>query len=162
MRDYPSVFRALRSDAREWWYHKDLRKRGQISEARQREHDSLRSNVRSLRQAIANGSFLTIGRTGGAAYSPDANTSISGLHQGHEFAARSYLRTLRFDLAKREDAIRVAFKGPIFVPDNASDDWREPVAMAEANAFSYVRIHDGLEWLRMNGIPVDPPLVESR
>ena len=46
------VLRALRADAREWWYHQALRKEGNIAEAQQRERSSIRSAVRSLREAV--------------------------------------------------------------------------------------------------------------
>jgi hypothetical protein len=54
----------LNQDAKNWWYHAELRRQGQIREARRREHQSIRDNVKTLRLAIKNGGFITLGRGG--------------------------------------------------------------------------------------------------
>ena len=60
----PTLYALLDHNARRWWYHHELRRRGQVIEARRRERQSIRENVRTLRQARENGGFLTIGHHG--------------------------------------------------------------------------------------------------
>jgi hypothetical protein len=59
-----TVLKALRQSARRWWYHEHLRQVGEIEEARKREHDSVRSTVKGLRQCLDGRGYLTIGRGG--------------------------------------------------------------------------------------------------
>lgn len=46
------VIDLLYADARDWWYHRELRSTGQTAEARRREHDSVRNNVQSINAAV--------------------------------------------------------------------------------------------------------------
>lgn len=48
----------LRRDSRAWWYHRDLRASGKHSDARIKEHESLRSRIRDLRLATCVGVAL--------------------------------------------------------------------------------------------------------
>ena len=43
-----TLLKLLRSDARGWWYHRQLRERGQTAEAIKLEHQSIRSSLRTL------------------------------------------------------------------------------------------------------------------
>lgn len=45
--------RQLRKDAQSWWWHKELRNRGHVEEARALERASIRSSVRTLRAATS-------------------------------------------------------------------------------------------------------------
>lgn len=72
-----TTYRLLRQHSRAWWYHKQLREQGNAAEARRRENASVRSNVKSLRETIANHGYLTLGR-GGFSLHPNDNTYISG------------------------------------------------------------------------------------
>lgn len=54
----------LNRKAKAWWYHRQLREYGNIAEARRGEHRSLRDTVRTLRDGLRNGGFITIGRGG--------------------------------------------------------------------------------------------------
>lgn len=58
------VLRLLFQKARRWWYHQELRERGQIAEARRRERQSVRNNVERLAEARV----LHIGRGGWCLY----------------------------------------------------------------------------------------------
>lgn len=58
------VYGLLDRAARSWWYNRQLRERGQIAEARKRERASIRDKARDLKQARANGGFVTVGRGG--------------------------------------------------------------------------------------------------
>lgn len=156
MRDYPNIFRAIRSDARQWWYHSQLRRQGQVDEARKREHQSIASTVSHLRNAMANGGFVTISARGGCVITVGrtgmySSQSVEGVHPGNEYAARKLLPTVRFDLASYADARRVAIRGPMLVADNE-------IAQSEGfGSFDKVRFSDAVEWLRTKGIPVDMP-----
>jgi hypothetical protein len=57
------LYRILDEDARRWWYHKELRRRGAVAEARRRERASIRHSLDTLREALAGG-YLAIGRGG--------------------------------------------------------------------------------------------------
>jgi hypothetical protein len=46
------VLRLLRSDARVWWWHVELRNQGRIAEAIKLERKSIRSHVRFIRENI--------------------------------------------------------------------------------------------------------------
>lgn len=47
------VLRLLRHDARMWWWFKTLRSRGQIAEATRLERESIRNDVKFIRENIA-------------------------------------------------------------------------------------------------------------
>lgn len=61
---YKSVYHALNSKAREWWYHKQLRADLQTVEARRKERQSIRSKVKALRDCLETGGFYVIGYGG--------------------------------------------------------------------------------------------------
>ena len=44
------VLKLLRDDARKWWYFQTLRKQGQIDKARKLERESIRENVKEIRE----------------------------------------------------------------------------------------------------------------
>lgn len=67
----------LKQGARSWWYHVELRKNGNHSEARRREHQSVRSSISSLRETISNGGYLSLGR-GGYTLHCSAHSTVSG------------------------------------------------------------------------------------
>lgn len=46
-----SIYRLLNQNAKNWWYHKDLRKSGDNQEARKRERRSIKDAVRTIRNA---------------------------------------------------------------------------------------------------------------
>lgn len=58
------LYRILDEDARRWWYHKELRRQGAVAEARRRERASIRHSLDTLREALAGGGYLAIGRGG--------------------------------------------------------------------------------------------------
>lgn len=59
-----SIFRLLRFKTKSWWYFKQLRSMGRVQEAREKENQALRSNIKSLRETIKNSGYLSIGRGG--------------------------------------------------------------------------------------------------
>jgi hypothetical protein len=46
------VLRLLRADAKAWWWYAQLRSQGRVAEAIELERESIRSNVRFIRQNI--------------------------------------------------------------------------------------------------------------
>ena len=58
------LYGILNGDAKAWWYHAKLRRDGNVIEARRRERQSILDKVASLREALDNGGFLSIGRGG--------------------------------------------------------------------------------------------------
>ena len=63
--DCPSLYSILDDEARGWWYHKKLRKQGEIAEARRRERKSITDHHKQLVKALANGGYATIAQGGG-------------------------------------------------------------------------------------------------
>lgn len=55
-----SLYTILNKDAMNWWHNIQLRKDGNIQEARQRERETIRRNVRNLRTAIENGGWVEV------------------------------------------------------------------------------------------------------
>lgn len=55
-----TILNQLRNNARLWWHHSDLRKRGQVKEARTLEHKSVRSTLKNLRDAVTHGGYLSL------------------------------------------------------------------------------------------------------
>jgi hypothetical protein len=59
-----SLYSILDSNARGWWYHRQLRADGNNCEARRRERESIRSSVRTLRSALKWDSVVVVGYGG--------------------------------------------------------------------------------------------------
>ena len=60
-----TLYALLNKDAKSWWYHAQLRDRGQVEEARRRERESIRSTINSLRKCLAApGGYMSVGRGG--------------------------------------------------------------------------------------------------
>lgn len=59
-----SIYKILNEEAQSWRYHRDLRKQGNCIEARKRERASILSHVPTLRDAVENKGWFTIGRGG--------------------------------------------------------------------------------------------------
>jgi len=58
------IYKTLNQEAKNWWWHKDLRKRGQLKEARFREQRHILNNVESLRDVLQFGGALMLGNAG--------------------------------------------------------------------------------------------------
>jgi hypothetical protein len=52
------LYSILNDQAKRWWYHRLLRKRGEVQEAREREREAILEDVHVLRAALENGGFL--------------------------------------------------------------------------------------------------------
>lgn len=63
--EVPDLYSLLHQDARSWWYHAQLRRRGELDEARVKEREQVREQIKSLRLALENGGYATIARSGG-------------------------------------------------------------------------------------------------
>jgi len=64
MSENDSVYKILDNAARAWWYHRQLRERGEHEEARALERKSILGHVQTLRQCLENKGFATVGRGG--------------------------------------------------------------------------------------------------
>lgn len=67
----------LREDARAWWWHKQLRDRGDTKEARRLENEAVRKSIQYLKDA----SYFSIGRGGGTLHTTKSYW-ISGICKG--------------------------------------------------------------------------------
>ena len=67
------VYKVLNQKAKNWWYYKELRKRGQHEEARKKERETILKEINDLRQAKKNGYFKK-GLYGSSLYFKRGNT----------------------------------------------------------------------------------------
>lgn len=74
-----STLALVRERARSWWYHAELRERGQLEEARKREHKSTRDLIRGLRTAQKNGGYVSIAEYG-ASFHPHDDRRTTGIN----------------------------------------------------------------------------------
>ena len=58
------LYAILDYKARSWWYHKELRAKGNTQEARMKERQSIKSSLKALRETQTNNGWLSIGRGG--------------------------------------------------------------------------------------------------
>lgn len=56
-----SVYRILNNEAKNWWWHRDLRKQGKSKEARQLERKSILRSIETLRDVLNHGGYLSLG-----------------------------------------------------------------------------------------------------
>lgn len=83
------ILRVLRAEARSWWRHRELRRSGDLDEARRLERQSIRRDVAYLRAALNNanayvscgggGAILHLGLKTGALYAPVERFSLASL-----------------------------------------------------------------------------------
>ena len=78
------LYSILNDDAKAWWYHIKLRGDGDVVEARRRERQSILDKVASLREALDNGGFLSIGR-GGWSLNMSRHHRLSGYESDIDF-----------------------------------------------------------------------------
>lgn len=90
MNQHAVVYSALNAKAKAWWHHQDLRRAGKAKEARERERESIRNSLRTLRQAV----LFTVGEGGftvhcAAQRTPNGVTTsrLSGYCDGSEYSA---------------------------------------------------------------------------
>ena len=108
-----SLLRELRTGAKEWWYHAELRQRGQHAEALKLEHASIRSSIQEIRAARANDGWLQIGR-GGASLHYTPNAHVEGLHSHHIRACiAAGIPTLDSRNMSVKDVYELAVRGPM-------------------------------------------------
>lgn len=85
-----TALNALRADARNWWWHAELRRQGRHDAAKVLERKSVRDDVRQLRYMMDNGVESYWLQTRCVIFRKDAKpdpfgahpTSISGMHNG--------------------------------------------------------------------------------
>jgi|CXWL01.1.fsa_nt_gi hypothetical protein len=56
------VYKLLNQEAKNWWYHSDLRKQGQHDKARELERKSMKGTIETLRNVVKYGGYLSLGR----------------------------------------------------------------------------------------------------
>lgn len=93
MMEFPSIYRALRHDAKNWWYHAQLRRLGDTKKARELEHKSLRNNIKDLREAMLHGrAYQRIEDDMPTMIVVNNETTLSNLHPGMAWAASKLLK----------------------------------------------------------------------
>jgi len=74
------LYAILNAHAKRWWYHDMLRRQGKHQEARRSEREDILETVARLRQVIAGGGFLTVGRGGWTLHIGEWNRLTSRYH----------------------------------------------------------------------------------
>lgn len=59
-----TLLRIIRDESRNWWYHAQLRRQGNHTEARTRENAHTAGVLKNLRDAKATGGYFSVGRGG--------------------------------------------------------------------------------------------------
>ena len=150
MPEYFAVARQIRAKARAWWYHQDLRRWGNFTEARRREHDSIRSCIRQLREAREAGGFLHIGRGGSTFYyTEDSRVEYCG--HDTQWITDAGILTVDTTTVPNEDIWTVGVKWPIVVVQRET---RYVRPFAECGSLDYCRIGDMLEHYRAVGATI--------
>lgn len=73
-----SAYTLINTDCKAWWYHRDLRERNQHEEARKRERVSIKSIVRTFREAQKyTAAHMFVGKNG-MLFNFSPNSRISG------------------------------------------------------------------------------------
>lgn len=74
------VYRILNNNAKNWWYFKELRKRGQHKEARLKERESILKEIGDIRKASKNGYFAICRITDNLHYFSKGQNSSSSVN----------------------------------------------------------------------------------
>ena len=69
------IYRTLNNEAKNWWYHLELRKKGHIVEARKRERGAIKNKIKNLRKILEVGGYLSLGNAGWTLHSNSFKTS---------------------------------------------------------------------------------------
>ncbi|MBM9595095.1 hypothetical protein [Roseitranquillus sediminis] len=84
-----AILRALRAEARDWWAHRDLQRRGLANEAARRERASVRSHLEVIRKALTTrDAYVSAGRGGTTVHFGRGSTLSSYGRLEHMAAAR--------------------------------------------------------------------------
>lgn len=60
-----TIYSLLNKHTKNWWYHAKLRKEGNIQEARKRERQSIKDDIKTLRDCLKSpGGYASVGRGG--------------------------------------------------------------------------------------------------
>lgn len=119
--DIRKTVRALRADARAWWYHRELRRSHQTREAVRRERESIRRGWETIQRGLASRGWVTYGY-GGATFHYSPNARVDGLHpytlEAYEAAGIPILDLRGIDM---DTLISIAVSGPI--PAHETSRW---------------------------------------
>jgi hypothetical protein len=146
-----TVARLLRADARQWWYHAQLRRQGNAAEARRREAESVRSSIAHIRLAHKNGGFLMIGRGGNTLHlGADGLSSairVSGLsHEACAALLAAGVRAIDTTTIPNDRIVEVGVRWPMLTVDSTPyrqpGEWRGAVPLAEAGPLDDVRVSE--------------------
>lgn len=148
MSEHFRVARLLRLDSKVWWYHRELRQRGQAAEARTLEHKNVRDHIRMLRSAKECGGFLLIGH-GGAIFNFAADSRLTGI-RNTRWITEAGILTVDLRTVPDEAKIHIVSKWPSATVDT------NPLAVALAGAHSLcdVRVSDLLPRYRAIGATI--------
>ena len=73
------ILRALRREAQLWWAHKDLRSAGRTTEAQNRERESIRSQLSTIRRTLeSSNAYISAGRGGTCIHAKNMTVSSYG------------------------------------------------------------------------------------
>ena len=138
------LYAALDSEARRWWYHRQLRDQGQTAEARDRERQSIRRALKTWRSVLAvEGGHVSVGLGGHTVHYAEGAT-LSGYDNMQtpngdpQIAVRLGVPVIDTTTTRRGEAMASAWKSPMVAVGRDPD--AEPGALnfrplAEVAAF---------------------------
>lgn len=127
-----TLLRSIRTEAREWWYHRQLRSQNETAEALRREHESMRSDLKTIRTAR----LATIGRGGSTIYLPNG-TRITA---SWPIPVIQHLACPVIDMREMETSRLLDFsiRGPMVDVDRTEDEGTGPYDWVTTT--TYVRL----------------------
>ncbi len=157
--EVPDLLSLLRQDARRWWYHAQLRSRGEVDEARKRERDQVRDQIKELRLALVNGGYATIANSGGT-YTLTVGDGHTVSGHNERIVLSAYLVGLPVLDFRNVDDIGAIITMPMPVIGNAMY-WRDSIINDMARlgdryptSMSYVYIADYFERAKAIGATI--------
>lgn len=111
-----TLLRSIRAETKAWWYHRQLREQGQITEALKREHESMRRELETIRTAL----LATIGRGGSTIYLSNG----SRITASWPIPVIDHLACPIVDLRTIPDdkIVQFAVRGPMVDPTRTKDE----------------------------------------
>lgn len=142
-----ALLKTLRHKTQRWWYHAQLRECGQVSEARQRERESIRSSLETMRGALADpNGYISMGDYGSSIHYGNVTVSGYGFNHQEEIMPLLALGVPMIDI--RGDNGSKVFAMPMVGDDKYGDNARFPLSMQR------LPLKKVIAWCRDNGVPV--------
>jgi hypothetical protein len=152
-----SLLKALRKDAKAWWYNRELRERGRIADAASREADQVRRDVATLRRVIEHRDkcYVTCGLAGITIHLPEHTTIEQRVRKLEDYpvahaAVALGASFIDYRAYSGDDIVSIILNAPI--PDTSRDTDEE--AGDNPPSLTYVTAAHYVDYMERQGIPV--------